>query len=120
VSPSRGASARDPDDERQGDGNVIHGTSFGACPAEFAQFDTRGIIRHSIKVWVREDRTCRRASRIADKLNAELEAVFLTLLIQEMRRLNTKCFRIWRLLRTSVRQPFLAGSCQQIWLKPLL
>lgn len=43
-------------------------------PAEFASFDARGIVRHSTKVRVRDDRTGRRASRIADKLNAELEA----------------------------------------------
>jgi hypothetical protein len=43
-------------------------------PTEFASFDARGIVRHSTKVRIREDRNGRRASRIADKLNAELEA----------------------------------------------
>jgi len=43
-------------------------------PAEFASFDARGIVRHSTKVWVREDRNGRRASRIADKLNGDMEA----------------------------------------------
>jgi integrase len=43
-------------------------------PAEFARFDARGIVRHSTKVRIRDDRNGRRASRIADKLNAELEA----------------------------------------------
>jgi integrase len=43
-------------------------------PAEFARFDARGIIRHSTKVRVRDDRNGRRASRIADRLNDELEA----------------------------------------------
>lgn len=43
-------------------------------PAEFARFDARGIVRHSTKVRIRDDRTGRRATRVADKLNAELEA----------------------------------------------
>lgn len=43
-------------------------------PTEFTAFDTRGVIRHSTKVRVTEDRTGRRALRVADRLNAELEA----------------------------------------------
>lgn len=43
-------------------------------PTEFAAFDTRGVIRHSTKVRVASDRTGRRAVRIADRLNDELEA----------------------------------------------
>lgn len=43
-------------------------------PAEFASFDARGIIRHSTKVRIGEDRNGRRASRIAEKFNADLEA----------------------------------------------
>jgi integrase len=43
-------------------------------PTEFAAFDARRIVRHSTKVRIREDRNGRRASRIADKLNADLEA----------------------------------------------
>jgi integrase len=42
-------------------------------PAEFAHFDRRGIIKHSTKVRISQDRTGRRAARIADKLNEELE-----------------------------------------------
>jgi len=43
-------------------------------PTEFAEFDKRGVIRHSTKVRVTTDRTGRRATRVADRLNAELEA----------------------------------------------
>lgn len=43
-------------------------------PLEFAGLDARGIVRHSTKVKVRDDRTGRRATRIAEKLNGELEA----------------------------------------------
>lgn len=43
-------------------------------PAEFASFDARGIIRHSTKVRIGDDRNGRRASRIAEKFNADLEA----------------------------------------------
>lgn len=45
-------------------------------PAEFARFDARGIVRHSTKVRIRDDRNGRRASRIADKFNADLEATW--------------------------------------------
>lgn len=43
-------------------------------PSEFAPFDRRGIIRHSTKVAVSTDRTGRRAVRVAERLNSELEA----------------------------------------------
>jgi hypothetical protein len=43
-------------------------------PAEFTAFDPRGVIRHSTKVRIATDRTGRRAARVADRLNAELEA----------------------------------------------
>lgn len=42
-------------------------------PAEFSHFDVRGIVKHSTKVRISTDRTGRRAARVADKLNAELE-----------------------------------------------
>ena len=42
-------------------------------PMEFAHFDRRGIIKHSTKVRIAQDRTGRRAARVADKLNEELE-----------------------------------------------
>jgi hypothetical protein len=42
-------------------------------PAEFVDFDKRGIIRHSTRVKVADDRTGRRAIRVAQKLNHELE-----------------------------------------------
>src|SRR6202035_121500 len=42
-------------------------------PAEFARFDRRGIGKHSTKVRIAQDRTGRRAARVADKLNEELE-----------------------------------------------
>lgn len=43
-------------------------------PAEFSAFDKRGIVRHSTKVRISSDRTGRRALRVADRLNSELEA----------------------------------------------
>jgi integrase len=42
-------------------------------PAEFAALDQRVIVRHSTRIKVAEDRLGRRASRVADKLNSELE-----------------------------------------------
>src|ERR1043165_8188762 len=46
-------------------------------PQEFARYDARGIVRHSTKVKVRDDRTGRRATRVAEKLNSELEAFWM-------------------------------------------
>ena len=43
-------------------------------PLEFSQFDKRGIVRHSTKVRVSSDRTGRRAVRVVERLNDELEA----------------------------------------------
>lgn len=43
-------------------------------PSEFAPFDSRGIIRHSTKVRIADDRNGRRAASVAEKLNRELEA----------------------------------------------
>jgi hypothetical protein len=43
-------------------------------PSEFADFDNRRIVRHSTKVRITDDRTGRRASRVALKLNDQLEA----------------------------------------------
>ena len=43
-------------------------------PLEFAQLDRRGTVRHTTKVRVSDDRTGRRAARVAAKLNQELEA----------------------------------------------
>ena len=42
-------------------------------PLAYARFDARGIIKHSTKVRVAQDRTGRRAARVADRLNSELE-----------------------------------------------
>jgi integrase len=42
-------------------------------PAEFAKLDRRGVIRHSTRVKIADDRVGRRAARIADTLNEELE-----------------------------------------------
>lgn len=39
-------------------------------PREFSDFDARGVIRHSTKIRVSADRTGRRATRVADKLEA--------------------------------------------------
>src|SRR5882724_2755105 len=43
-------------------------------PSEFADLDNRVIIRHSTRVRIAEDRTGRRAFRVAQKFNEQLEA----------------------------------------------
>ena len=58
-------------------------------PTEFAQFDPRGVIRHSTKVRVTSDRTVRRATRVADRLNAELEAHWRQLAIDQLSGAST-------------------------------
>jgi len=57
-------------------------------PVEFAPLDPRGVIRHSTKVRVSSDRTGRRAARVADKLNEELESFWQELADQHSRRAN--------------------------------
>lgn len=42
-------------------------------PSEFAPIDPRGIIRHSTRIRITDDRTGRRAARVAQKLNEALE-----------------------------------------------
>jgi hypothetical protein len=43
-------------------------------PAEFAALDRRGIVRHSTRIKIVDDRLGRRASRVAHMLNSELES----------------------------------------------
>jgi hypothetical protein len=42
-------------------------------PSEFAAVDQRGIVRHSTRIKFADDRLGRRAARVADRLNSELE-----------------------------------------------
>ena len=42
-------------------------------PNEFAQLDTRGVVKHSTRIKIANDRAGRRAARIAERLNEELE-----------------------------------------------
>jgi integrase len=42
-------------------------------PIEFATFDRRGVIKHSTRVKIATDRAGRRAARVADKFNEQLE-----------------------------------------------
>lgn len=42
-------------------------------PSEFTPLDPRGIIRHSTRIRIEDDRTGRRAARVAQKLNEALE-----------------------------------------------
>jgi integrase len=42
-------------------------------PAEFAALDRRGIVRHSTRIRIADDRVGRRAARVAQKLNEALE-----------------------------------------------
>jgi hypothetical protein len=48
-------------------------------PIEFASFDRRGIIKHSTKVRIVDDRNGRKASRVAQQLNEQLEAYWCSL-----------------------------------------
>ena len=43
-------------------------------PNEFAQLDTRGVVKHSTRIKIANDRAGRRAARVAERLNEELEA----------------------------------------------
>lgn len=43
-------------------------------PVEFKELDRRGVIRHSTHIRIADDRAGRRAVRVADKLNEELES----------------------------------------------
>ncbi|MBX3566536.1 MAG: tyrosine-type recombinase/integrase [Rhizobiaceae bacterium] len=42
-------------------------------PAEFSELDRRGIVRHSTRIRIADDRVGRRAARVAQKLNEALE-----------------------------------------------
>jgi integrase len=48
-------------------------------PLEYAALDPRGIVRHSTRVKIADDRTGRRAARVALTLNEELEAYWVGL-----------------------------------------
>jgi len=42
-------------------------------PIEFAELDKRGVIKHSTRIKIADDRAGRRAARVAEKLNEQLE-----------------------------------------------
>jgi hypothetical protein len=42
-------------------------------PSEFATFDRRGIVKHSTRIRIAHDRAGRRAARVAEQLNRQLE-----------------------------------------------
>jgi integrase len=42
-------------------------------PSEFASFDSRGVIKHSTRIRIAQDRAGRRAARVAEQLNRQLE-----------------------------------------------
>src|ERR1700676_1238494 len=42
-------------------------------PNEFAQLDNRGVVKHSTRIKIANDRSGRRAARVAERLNEELE-----------------------------------------------
>jgi integrase len=48
-------------------------------PAEFEALDRRGIVRHSTRIKIADDRLGRRASRVAQSLNSELECFWKNL-----------------------------------------
>ena len=39
-------------------------------PVEFAEIDPRGVVKHSTRIRIENDRAGRRAARIAEKFNA--------------------------------------------------
>ena len=45
-------------------------------PNEFAQLDKRGVVKHSTRLKIAHDRSGRRAARVADRLNEQLELVW--------------------------------------------
>jgi hypothetical protein len=49
-------------------------------PSEFAKLDPRGIVKHSTKIPVAEDRRGIRAKKIAEAMNRKLEAYWLGML----------------------------------------
>jgi integrase len=59
-------------------------------PAEFAALDRRGIVRHSTRIKIAEDRLGRRAARIADTLNEELERFWKGLAAGTSKGVNTR------------------------------
>jgi len=48
-------------------------------PSAYAELDRRGVVRHSTRVKIADDRVGRRAARIADTLNQELEHFWISL-----------------------------------------
>src|SRR5258708_16069267 len=42
-------------------------------PTEFAHLDKRGVVKHSTRIKIADDRAGRRAARVADRLNLQLE-----------------------------------------------
>lgn len=53
---------------RNGTGHFVR-----RIPSEFASFDSRGIIKHSTRIRIANDRAGRRAARVAEQLNRQLE-----------------------------------------------
>ena len=48
-------------------------------PIEFAEVDPRGVVKHSTRIRIENDRAGRRAARIAEKFNTELECYWARL-----------------------------------------
>src|ERR1700750_2236102 len=48
-------------------------------PSEFTSFDTRGVIKHSTRIRIANDRAGRRAARVAEQLNRQLDIYWLGL-----------------------------------------
>jgi hypothetical protein len=42
-------------------------------PTEFAHLDSRSVVKHSTRIRIADDRAGRRAARVADRLNLQLE-----------------------------------------------
>lgn len=53
-------------------------------PVEFAALDPRGVVKHSTRVRVSSDRTGRKATRVVDELNQELENYWQELCARQM------------------------------------
>lgn len=57
-------------------------------PIEFAALDPRGVVKHSTRIRVADDRAGRRAARVAEELNEQLEAFWKGLSDGRMKAVN--------------------------------
>lgn len=79
-------------------GNLWH--FVRRVPSEYAAYDTRVIIRHSTRIRVADDRVGRRALRIAEKMNEDLELHWRSLAVDQSQDSLTRYDEARRRART--------------------